>query len=156
MPATKSTLRRPQSTAPATKSALRYCACHEICTSRSTKRCACHEICTSRFTKRCACYNICALRFASKITISKALHLPRNLHFEVKTLRLLACQEKSTLHHQNTRFSLRLPRPSCPKIRTAAPQQGRSRDKRPLQPSRFFEPAQSKCTWRISRGVNLL
>ena len=47
-----------------------------------------------------------------------------------------ACHEKS---------------PSCPKMRTA-PQRERSRDKHPLQPNRFCEPAQSKCT---SRGMHV-
>ena len=87
------------------------CACHEICTSRFTKSCTCHEICTSRFTKCCACHEICTSRstkfcacheICTKCctcheicanephTMSKVLHLPRKLHFEVKQLRSLA------------------------------------------------------------------
>ena len=35
-------------------------------------------------------------------------------------------------------------------------QRERSRDKHPPRPCRFCEPARSKCTWRISRGMNVL
>ena len=75
------------------------CACHAICTSRVTKCCACHEIWTSRFTKCCTCHEICKQtshvskshdslhlsrnQSTSKITtMSKVLHLPRNLHLK--------------------------------------------------------------------------
>ena len=83
------------------------CTCHEICASRFTTCCACHEICTSRFTKCCASHEICKRATCPKVTIrctrlsrnlisstittmSKALHLPRKLHFKIEQLRSLA------------------------------------------------------------------
>ena len=129
----------------------------EIFTSRSTKCCTCHETRNRpTWSQSHDSPHLSRNQSASKITtISKALGLPRNLHFSAPIT--CACHEKS-LDHQNTRFPLRLPRkkePSCPKMRTA-PQRELSRDKRTLQPPRLCEPAQSKCASKISRGMNVL
>ena len=76
----------------------------------------------------CTCHEI----RARKRSPFKVLRLPRNLHFEVKPL------------SQKVDFG------------PSKPQRERSRDKHQRQPTRFCEPAQSKCTSRISRGMNLL
>ena len=100
--------------------------CHEICTS-----CACHEICTTKsalrgsqstapatksanephvqkipkVTTHCACHEIRAPRRSPP----KALHRCTSHETCIAPIPC-ACQEKSTLEHQNTRFPLRLPR----------------------------------------------
>ena len=78
-------------------------ACHEICTSRVTECCACHEIC-----KRITCPKVTIHMHLSRnlssstiTTMSKVLHLPRKLHFQVKQLRSLAPVTKSRLWYQN-------------------------------------------------------
>ena len=85
-------------------------------------------------------------------TTSKVLCLQRNLHFEVSPLRShCTCHEKPTLDHQNTRFPLRLPR----KVTTMC-EHAHGATTRALQPPRFRETAQSKCTSTIERGMNVL
>ena len=69
------------------------------------------------------------------------------------------CHEKSTLDldRQNTRFPLRLSRKVITKPENAqAPQRERSLAEHPLGPTRFCEPAQSKCTSKILRRMNAL
>ena len=136
------------------------CACHEICTSRFTKRCACHEICTLRFTKRCACHEICTSRVTK--------HPPRNLHFEVHQALCLP----GNLHFE-AHQALHLPRKllfEVIQLRSLAPVTKSDRHERKrarhhnesavatstLQPPRFCEPAQSKCTLTMPRGMNVL
>ena len=167
-----------------TKCFTKCCTCHEICTSRSTKCCACHEVCTSRFTKCCACHEICTSRFTKRYTcheictsrpatksanephvqksrlttpVTKSDLLDDHHHvqsaapatktaFRSETAPIpCTCHEKSTLEHQNTRFPLHLPR----RLTTI-------RQKHPPPAGRFCEPAQSKCTWTMSRGMNAL
>ena len=74
------------------------CACLESCTSRFTKCCACHEICTSTqstapATKSANEPHVQKSRLTVPVTkserledttMSKVLHLPRNLQLEVK------------------------------------------------------------------------
>ena len=134
--ATKSALQGPQSTAPATKSA-NYP--HVMSKSHDSM-------------------HLSRNQSASKIaTMSKVLHLPRNLHFKVKPLRSPApvTIQKSTLDHQNTRFPLRTPRKVTIICENAhgTTTRAQSRQSHPRQPIRFCEPAQSKCTSRISRGM---
>ena len=159
------------------------CSCHDICTSRFTKCGGCHEICTSRFTKCCACHEICTLRvtercachvqmsrFTAPVTksellddhhMSKVVHLPRKLHLEVKPFRSLAPVTKSRLWSAKTRGEVSLAPATISdhhvrKKMRAAPQRERSRGKHPPPAGRFCEPAQSKCTWTMSRVMDVL
>ena len=122
------------------------CTCHEICTSRVTERCACYELCTSRSTKCCTCHELCTSRSANEphvqksrftapvlssltiTTMSKVLHLPRKLHFEVKQLRSLPPVTKSRLWSTTRGFpcACHEKSPPCTKMRTA-PQRERNR-----------------------------
>ena len=90
--------------------------------------------------------------------VQSAVYLPRKLHFEAKQLRSLAPVTKSRLWSTKTRgfpCACHEKSPPCAKMHTA-PQRERSRWKHPLPPPRFCEPAQSKCTWTMSRGMNVL
>ena len=86
---------------------------------------------------------------SSITTMSKVLHQP---------LRSLAPVTKSPLWSTKTRgfpCACHEKSPSCAKIRTA-PQRERSRYKHPPPAPRFREPAQSKCTLTMSKGMNVL
>ena len=116
---------------------------------------ALHEVCTSRLTK--STRSAAPSQSASTITtISKVLHLPRILHFKLKPFRPRDPVTRSRLWTTKTRGFPRTcheKRPPCTKMRTA-PQRERSRDKHTLQPPRFREPAKSKCSSGISRGMS--
>ena len=106
------------------------CAFHEICTFRWTKCCVGHQSAfqdshgaalTRRFAARASKDNIKIPKRSFRAISesephvgfhdSKVLHLPRNLHFEVKPLRSFSPVTKSLLWTtKDTRFPLRLPR----------------------------------------------
>ena len=135
-PAPKSALRGSQSAAPAT------------------------EICTSRFANDLP--HVQKSRFTAPVTKSEHLEDHHRVQsaapatksaLRSKTAPIpCASPEKSTLDHQIFPCTCH---DKCPKMRTAR-QRERSRDKHPPPPPRFREPAQSKCTSRISRGMNVL
>ena len=88
-PVTKSALRGSQSAVPATKSALRGSP-QVLCLPRNLQ--------TSHMWKSYDSLHLSRNQSASTITtMSKLLHLPRNLHFEVKPLQSLAPVTKSRL-----------------------------------------------------------
>ena len=60
------------------------------------------------------------------------------------------CHEKSTLDHQITRF------PVTTMSENACSATTRAQSRHPPRPTKFCEPAQSKCTSRISRAMNVL
>ena len=87
--------------------------------------CACHEICAARFTKCCACHEICASRFM-RFTKGCACH-------EICTPPL----------HLSRQIDFGPPKHEV----SLAPA------KHPPPAPSFREPAQSKCTSTISRGI---
>ena len=179
-PATKSALQGSQmiqNATPAKICTLRFtkcCAYHEICTSRFTRCCACHEIGTSRSTKYCTCHGSCKRATCPKVTVhctcheirapqrsppcmSKVLHLPRNLHFEVKPLRSLAPFRKNRLEPPRHEVSLAPATKSGHHVRKCA----RHHNESPVATSTRASPPdsaslRSKCTSRISRGMHVL
>ena len=85
--------------------------------------------------KRSFCWRLPAIiRFLR----TSRLRLPRNLDIDS------ACHEKLISHHRN-RFPWRLSRKMC-----TAPQRERSLEEHLLAPTRFCQPAQSKCASKIS------
>ena len=130
-PATKSALRSSQSALRATKSAV-----------RSSQR----AVPATKFADE---PHVQKSRLTALVTkserlkdhhMSKVLRLPQDLHFEVKPLRSLAPVTKSRLWTTKARsFPC-----ACPKS-----DRMRGAPQHPLQPPRFCERAQSKCTSRI-------
>ena len=155
---------------------IKCCACYEICISKFTKWCLHFEVCKVLCLRRNLHFEVqkvvCLPRnlhfeVHKVLRLSRNLHvqtsrftatnLPRKLHFEALTAPIsCACHEKSTLDHQSTRFPLRLPRKVATMSENARAQRERSPEKHPPLPPRFREPAQSKCTKRILRGMNVL
>ena len=111
---------------------------------------------TSHMPKSCDSVHLSQVQSSSKITtMSKVLRLPRNLHVKVKPLRSLAPVMKSRLSTTKTR-GLAPAAKSDHHVRKCARHHNESAVARSTRPCRFREPAQSKCTSRISRGMNVL
>ena len=140
VPATKSAHRGSQSAVPATKSANEP----HVQKSRFTAPVTKSELLWKRRSP--PCHESAAPATKSAFQSAPTAPIP------------CTCHEKSTLEHQNTRFPLRLPRKVTTMCENA---HGTTTRAQSLQapaagPGRFCEPAQSKCTLTMSRGMNVL
>ena len=152
MPATKSALRGSQSAAPATKSPLQgpqstapamKCAFQG---PQSTAPATIPENEPHVQKSRCTALVKKSERLEDYHHAQSAAPGTQSTHRSKTAPIPCTCHERPTLDLQSTRIPLRLPR----QVATMS----ESRHKHPPWTTRFCEPAQSKCTSRISRGMN--